>query len=73
MDLINVSNAKIIEKTGIEIITKLNKQQLEQAEQIILKKNRPFGTPQRVRNIFLFDAYTDLSSAQPEEIFPVAD
>lgn len=73
IDLINEANQKIIEKSGIEIITELNKQDFEQAKQVVLKKKSPLELPPRVRNIFLFNAYVDLSDAKPVEIIQIVE
>lgn len=73
LNLINESNAKMIEKSGIEIITELNKNSLDQAKQIVEKKNSPLELPPRARNIFLFNSYVEFSQAPVDELLPVTN
>lgn len=59
MNALNKSNQKIIEKTGIEVSAELNQKDFLLTSKIIDTKNSLIMPTTNIRNIFLFNSYTN--------------
>lgn len=63
LNLLNSSNQYMMDKAGIEATTGINQAGLSQTEGIVEKKEKPPTPPNKLRNIFSFDSYATVYSA----------